>query len=57
MSKKVTGIQFSYQKGNNHVFGVSRIPQDISLKEATQMVNELKARFLYDDINFKSIED
>lgn len=42
------GIVFSYQDGENHVFGYGFIPEKYTLEEATKMVNEKKARFIYD---------
>jgi len=48
----ITGIQFSRDYGEIHEYGVMRIPEDISLKEANKMVQDEEARFLYgDEIN------
>ena len=44
-NKNFNGIKFSYQEGSNHVFGVSRIPEDITEEEAKKMVLEGKAQF------------
>jgi len=42
LNNEINGIKFSYQDGDNHVFGVYRIPKDISMKEMKILISILK---------------
>ena len=45
INKEINGIKFSYESEGDWIFGIKRIPEEISQEEAEIMVNEGKAQF------------